>query len=60
MSQLCAAAVLLLAFVLIEHGVHSKHFVNEWAAEIRGGRSVAESVAGQHGYEVVDEVRITT
>ena len=59
MSQVCTAAILLLVLVLGEHSVHSKHYVNEWAAEIRGGRSVAESVADQHGYVVVDEVRIT-
>ncbi|GFS25221.1 prohormone convertase 1 [Elysia marginata] len=57
MRQLTAAAVVLLAIVLSEYGVHSKHFVNEWAAEIRGGRSVAEAVAEHHGYIVVDELR---
>lgn len=48
---------LLVVILWSDHGVKAEHFLNEWAAEIRGGRSVAEEVAGHHGYAVVDELR---
>ncbi|GFO13567.1 neuroendocrine convertase 1 [Plakobranchus ocellatus] len=56
MTHLYAAAVLLLALALSEQGVNCKHFVNEWAAEITGGREVAKRVAKEHGYEIAYEL----
>jgi len=35
-----------------------KHYVNEWAATIPGGKEQAREIASQYGYTLVDEVII--
>lgn len=47
----------LLSFQYVLN-VSANHYLNEWAAEIKGGIEHAKRVARSHGYELVSEVCI--
>lgn len=57
MDFYCAALLLLVvSFAGLQVTLADeapRHFVNAWAAEIRGGEEVARDVAEQHGYRLV-------
>nr|AAB06591.1 prohormone convertase 1 [Aplysia californica] len=58
--NLCSLALLVLTVSCSDHIVRTisaqdddGHYLNEWAVQIQGGESHAESVAAQHGYTLV-------
>ncbi|KAJ8304952.1 hypothetical protein KUTeg_018535 [Tegillarca granosa] len=47
----------LLSFQYVVNVQADHHYLNEWAAEIKGGIEHAKRVARSHGYELVSQDR---
>lgn len=59
-SLQCTAFALFCAWCALNNVKAKRQFVNEWAAEIPGGREAASAIAEELGYDLLGQVRVST